>query len=70
MSAVDRSKVERPCRNCDGVGWVCEDHPDQPWAGLADWPACCGGAGAPCPVCQPELAAAPYVEAALRRISA
>lgn len=21
------------CRNCDGGGWVCENHPDRPWDG-------------------------------------
>ena len=32
------------CLVCDDTGWVCENHPDQPWHGLH---ACaCGGAGA------------------------
>lgn len=37
------------CANCDGEGWVCEDHPEVPW-GSGD--GCCGGAGMPC-ICNP-----------------
>ena len=33
------------CANCDGQGWVCENHPEVPW-GEGD--GCCGGAGMPC----------------------
>jgi hypothetical protein len=37
------------CKRCDDSGWVCEEHPGRPWAGLH---ACnCGAAGMPCPVC-------------------
>ena len=37
------------CTRCDNSRWVCENHPDKPWLGEH---ACeCGGAGAPCPVC-------------------
>jgi len=37
------------CMVCEDVGWVCENHPDQPWDGPD---ACtCGGAGAPCHAC-------------------
>ncbi|MEH2589815.1 hypothetical protein [Bradyrhizobium sp. AZCC 1721] len=37
------------CLLCEGSGWVCENHPDQPWEGEH---ACgCGRAGAPCPTC-------------------
>jgi len=42
------------CVNCDSTGWVCENHGDKPWEGesiRADICAC-GGAGAPCEVCQ------------------
>lgn len=45
------------CKRCDGTGWVCENHPDVPWAGLTGEPRCrsnvegCGGAGMPCPDC-------------------
>jgi hypothetical protein len=49
---------ERPCRNCNGEQWVCEDHLDTPWAG---GDGCCGGAGAPCPVCCPLMANAALV---------
>jgi hypothetical protein len=35
------------CERCGGEGWVCENHPDQPW-NEGD-PKCCGGAGMPCP---------------------
>ena len=35
---------------CRGSGWVCESHPDKPFA--ADIPDCeCGGAGSPCGDC-------------------
>jgi hypothetical protein len=37
------------CLLCEDSGWVCENHPDQPWEGPH---ACtCGGAGSPCPAC-------------------
>jgi hypothetical protein len=42
----------KPCLYCEGEGWVCENHPDQPFAGPH---ACrCGGAGMPCPKCNPS----------------
>jgi hypothetical protein len=37
---------------CDGVSWVCETHPERPWAGNRACP--CGAAGAPCPACNPS----------------
>lgn len=47
----------RFCLHCDNCHWVCENHRDRPWEGPR---ACgCGGAGAPCPVCnhgtEPEM---------------
>jgi hypothetical protein len=49
LARTERDKLEHTCPNCDGTGWVCEEHPDQPWEGLH---ACsCGAAGAPCPHC-------------------
>lgn len=44
------------CRNCRDVEWTCEDHRDTPWSGLTNDEPCCGGAGAPCRVCNFELA--------------
>lgn len=45
------------CKNCDGQGWVCENHSGKPWSGLSDRDdACHCGAGAPCPVCNWEAA--------------
>ena len=38
------------CKNCNGEGWVCENHTDKPWG---DGDACCGGAGSPCKFCNP-----------------
>lgn len=38
------------CANCDGEGWVCENHPEVPWLG---GDGCCGGAGDPCS-CNPR----------------
>lgn len=50
------------CGNCSGVEWVCENHEDRPWGGLsADPMACECGAGAPCPVCNREMACVPYL---------
>lgn len=43
LSEIDGSNVR--CANCDGEGWVCEDHPEVPWM---DGEGCCGGAGMPC----------------------
>ena len=37
------------CKNCDSSGWVCEGHKNEPWNDGNQ--KCCGGAGAPCPVC-------------------
>ena len=40
------------CTVCEDCGWVCENHPDTPWSGEH---ACnCGGAGMPCPKCNPS----------------
>ena len=40
------------CLCCEDEGWVCENHPDQPFTGPH---ACnCGGAGMPCPACNPS----------------
>ena len=40
------------CRRCDDQRWVCENHPDKPALGAT---ACtCGGAGEPCPDCDPS----------------
>ena len=45
------------CSLCEDTGWVCENHPDQPWEGPH---ACaCGGAGAPCPRCNAATADEP-----------
>lgn len=41
------------CENCDGQGWVCENHPDRPWGGASHAVCECGGAGAPCERCNP-----------------
>src|ERR1700745_625026 len=43
------------CSLCDSTGWVCEDHRNLPWGDASSRPdACnCGGAGAPCPACNP-----------------
>ena len=43
------------CTNCKDTGWVCENHPDQPWVGgmPKGFIGCCGGAGDPCPKCNP-----------------
>lgn len=35
------------CPICAGTGWICENHPDQPFGHAG-----CGGAGGPC-ICNP-----------------
>lgn len=39
------------CGNCADSGYVCENHPEHPWAGMVGGEECCGGAGMPCPLC-------------------
>jgi hypothetical protein len=42
------------CPICGGCRWVCENHPNRPWAGASNRSdACDCGAGDPCPVCNP-----------------
>jgi hypothetical protein len=41
------------CARCDDCRWVCENHNDRPWLGERG----CGGAGAPCPICNAADAA-------------
>ncbi len=45
------------CPNCNGEGWVCENHPAVAWQGGEA--ECCGGAGAPCHICNPCTREAP-----------
>ena len=40
------------CKRCGDTGWVCERHQSLPWTG--DRRYLCGGAGAPCPACNPS----------------
>jgi len=40
------------CPRCQGTEWVCEKHPDKPMEHLVEGVRC-GGAGDPCPVCNP-----------------
>lgn len=51
---MDRDKLVA-CSNCADCGWVCENHVDHPWAGLAAVDECCGGAGMPCAECNQDL---------------
>jgi hypothetical protein len=37
------------CVRCDNCRWVCENHADSPWLGTRA--RGCGGAEAPCPIC-------------------
>ena len=52
----DNEVMESECSICRGARWVCEDHTDKLWDGASDAPeAChCGGAGVPCPACNPS----------------
>jgi hypothetical protein len=40
------------CLLCEDNGWVCENHPERAWEGEHAYG--CGGAGTPCPVCNPS----------------
>jgi len=53
------ASVPSACRNCAGEQWVCENHQDLPWESSGHADNC--GAGAPCPVCNRDMACAPYV---------
>jgi len=57
--ALPAERAVVACRNCKGEGWVCENHLDTAWEGGKQ--KCCGGAGSPCPVCQPEMSNAPFI---------
>jgi hypothetical protein len=47
---LEQLKARATCR-CAGLGWVCENHLDRPWAQPGKYPnACDCGAGAPCPI--------------------
>lgn len=49
MSIHHYDKADPHCFLCDGTGWVCENHPEQPWGGMTSTrEACECGAGAPC----------------------
>lgn len=49
---VDKDNVKIFCNNCDGMGWVCENHPNKPWDGISNRKNACGcGAGMPCGKC-------------------
>ena len=37
--------MDQECENCRGLGWVCENHPSQPWSSRE---GCQCGAGMPC----------------------
>ncbi len=58
------------CDICDDAGWVCEAHPDTPWAGTSSrGDACdCGGAGMPCDQCNPCDEAHPPQKTGMIRI--
>ena len=65
LPSVQADKVAGPCRNCGGAEWVCENHQDRPWEGSSSAPeACHCGAGAPCPVCNKDMACAGRVHMA------
>jgi len=50
-SRLEQLKARATCR-CAGIGCVCENHPDRPWAKPGEYPnACDCGAGDPCPAC-------------------
>jgi hypothetical protein len=57
------AKVDAECRNCLGEQWVCENHLDMAWPTICEC-----GAGAPCPICRPDMANAAYESAVGERV--
>jgi hypothetical protein len=60
-------KGHKGCSTCRGCGHVCENHPDLAWGEMISDEndpkpgACyCGGAGMPCPQCNPDAYEAPF----------
>jgi hypothetical protein len=52
--AVRRCVDGMICPRCSGLGWVCENHLDRPWAEPGKYSNSCDcGAGASCPRCNP-----------------
>jgi hypothetical protein len=47
---IERLRRATHCENCDGTGWVCENHPNLPWDSK-NAASCDCGAGMPCGVC-------------------
>lgn len=69
MAPLPHADIGEPeCLNCYDCGWVCEEHRDQPWAGVSNVAhACdCGGAGSPCSVCEWDMATAGIVDETAR----
>ena len=63
MADLEALAVQMPCKNCEGGGWVCENHADRPWGGTSVCDdACECGAGMPCGVCNLGMASAGYSE--------
>jgi hypothetical protein len=63
VSALRASVPSADCRNCDGGGWVCENHADLPWEGTSNRDdACHCGAGMPCGACSLGMASAGFVD--------
>lgn len=45
------------CKVCDGTGWVCENHPDKPWAEFSNRDDACNDG--PGELCQEDWADPP-----------
>lgn len=45
LRSGDRALVDKSCKICCGIGWVCENHPDRAWDAEL---GCMCGAGMPC----------------------
>lgn len=43
------------CERCSDERWVCEDHDTIGWPCAQERAQCCGGAGMPCPDCNPVV---------------
>lgn len=52
MTASGSPVTALKCPLCEDSGWVCEEHPQEPWDG--DHACGCGAPGMPCPECNAE----------------
>jgi hypothetical protein len=61
MAVRNLSERDPVCSVCNGARWVCDNHPDRPWAGKSRHESACEcGAGMSCPKCNQGSRRAPH----------